>query len=443
MKRLILWAVFVSLLATASSAVAVAQTVELGKRYMDPAHGFSLRPPLDTVRRRGFSTARLVSWSRQEPKTGAIVWIFSVRQISVTEKDLDLKKFSRELETRLAQEKKFKVESVKIMRVAGKGAIDVRGVSQSVLLRLWERQVWVLAEPGRFLIFVIAGPPSMSENLDKTCSQILATVQLTDPKAAREELKENLARGRDLLASLEDGKLSKAVCKEPQWFLLTVNGKDVGFMHVAESWGRVEGKDGLTVKVCVMMQRPKDKRRVLARSMFSTAKGDFERWQERLSVGTGKTAVVTTEEGLKKSGLIRCSISGGGQTRTRRKDVPKEIYLPRAIGCQMFRLLDLTKQAKYAFAAYASLENNFDMRTFAVLGKEKIATTRGQMQAVRATDQAAANVEPATLWLSTDGKLLRMKSAEGLVITASVRDSVLRRYPKAETIIAASASLKN
>ncbi len=441
MKRQILQAVFVSLLATVSSSVAVAQTVVLGKRYIDPGHGFSLRPPLDTVRRRGFSTARLVSWSRQEPKTRAILWIFSVRQVAVKEKNLNLKKFSRELEIRLVREKKFKVQSVKIMSVADKSAIDVRGVTQG-LLHLWERQVWILAEPGRFLIFVMAGPTNMSKSLDKICNQILATVQLTDPKAARAELTENLARGRDLLASLKNDKLSKAVSKTPQWFLLTLEGKDIGFMHVTESWGRVEGKDGLTVNTCVMMQRPKDKRRVLARSMFSTAKGDFERWTERLSVGSGKAAVSTTEEGMKRSGLIRCIISQGGETRTRRKDVPNSIYLPRAIGCQMFRLVDLTKQAKYAFASYASMENNFDMRTFAVLGTEKIATTRGDIQAVRATDQAAANVEPAALWLSTDGKLLRMKSAEGLEITASIRASILRRYPTAEAVVASATGRK-
>ena len=108
----------------------------------------------------------------------------------------------------------------------------------------------------------------------------------------------------------------------------------------------------------------------------------------------------------------------------------------------MFRLVDLTRPAKYAFASYASLENNFDMRTFAVIGTEKIATVRGEVQAVRATDQAAANAEPATLWLGPDGKLLRMKSADGLVMNASARGAVLRRYPKAGAVVSAPTGLK-
>ncbi len=441
MRRQILQAVFVSLLATASSSVAIAQTVELGKRYIDPAHGFSLRPPLDTVRRRGFSTARLVSWSRQEAKTGAILWTLSVRQVTTKNKSTDLKKYSRELETRLTREKKFRVESVKIVPVAGKGAINVKGITGG-LIHLWERQVWILAEPGRFLIFVMAGPADASERLDKICSQILATVTLTDPKTAREELAQNLRRGQELLASLNDNKLSKAVTKEPQWFLLTHKGKDVGFMHVAELWGRLERMEGVTIKTCVMLQMPKDKRRVLRRSLFSTARGNLERWREHLFVGGGPGAVSTTEEGLKKADMIVCNITQGANSRTRKKKVPKSVYLPRAIGWQMFRLVDLTKPAKYAFASYASLENNFDMRTFAVIGTEKIATVRGEVQAVRATDQAAANAEPATLWLGPDGKLLRMKSADGLVMNASARGAVLRRYPKAEAVVSAPTGLK-
>jgi hypothetical protein len=105
----------------------------------------------------------------------------------------------------------------------------------------------------------------------------------------------------------------------------------------------------------------------------------------------------------------------------------------------MFRLVDLTKRTQYAFASYASLENNFDMRTFAILGTEKIATVRGEVQAVRATDQAAANADPATLWLTPDGKLLRMKTIDGLIMNASARAAVLRRYPTAAAVVAASA----
>lgn len=437
MKRQTLQVALVSLLAMSSSSV-VAQTVELGKRYKDLPHGFSLRPPLDTVRRRGFSTARLVSWSRQEAKTGAILWTLSVRQIMTKDKNADLNKYSRELATRLIQEKKFKVESVKIVPIAGKGAINVKGITGG-LIRLWERQVWVLAEPGRFLVFVMAGPTDMSKQLDKICDEILTTVILTDPKAAREKIEKNLTRGKELLASLNDNKLSKTISKAPQWFLLTHKGKDVGFMHVAESWARRERMEGVQVNTCVMIEIPKDKRRVLTRSLFSTARGEFERWREHLSVGRGRAAVTTTEEGLKKAGMIICSISQGTNLRTRKKKLPEKIYLPRAIGWQMFRLVDLTKRTQYAFASYASLENNFDMRTFAVLGPEKIATVGGKVQAVRATDQATADAEPTTLWVTPDGKLLRMKTTDGLIMNASARAAVLRRYPTAEAIVAAAA----
>ena len=152
--------------------------------------------------------------------------------------------------------------------------------------------------------------------------------------------------------------------------------------------------------------------------------------------------IVLLEEGLKKADMIVCNIAQGANSHTRKKKVPRDIYLPRAIAWQIFRLIDLTKPAKYSFAAYASRENNFDMRTFAVIGPEKIETSHGEVQAVRATDQAAADAEAATVRVSPKGLLLRMKSPDGLVINASTRAAVLKCYPGAEAVISGAAEWK-
>ena len=138
-----------------------------------------------------------------------------------------------------------------------------------------------------------------------------------------------------------------------------------------------------------------------------------------------------SEEGLKQDKLIVCNVLQAGQSRPLKKQVPHLIYLPQALGQLLPRLIDLDKPAAYAFAVYSSETNSFDMRTFTVLGTDRIAVGNRHVQAVKATDQAAAGAEAATLWLDTDGNLLRMQTADGMTMTPASRDAVLRRFPKA------------
>lgn len=406
-----------------------AAPVELGNRYIDPAHGFSLRPPTGTVRQRGFSTARLVSWARQDEKTRAILWTFSVLQVSPKSKDVKLEDYRRVLIAELARTDQYKVSSSRIAPVAGKGAIDLQGVSGGPM-RLWKRQVWVLAEPGRFLVFLMAGPVDRRERLDRICSNVLSTLKLTDPKLAREQTRKNLERGKDVLAAFNDRKVSAILHKQPRWFLLSLEDKPVGFMHASEAWKIVDGVPGPLVTTCLVLRVPGDQLRVLRRSMFATARGDFERWRQQRTVGSGRTAAVATESGIKKEDLVLCNVAVAGKGQSKKKKVPPAIYLPKALGWLMLRLIDLKTPTSCSFATYASRENNFDMRTFTVVGPERIQWAGQSIRAVRATDQATANTEATTMWLDGTGSLLRMKSPEGLVMEAAAEAAVRRRFPE-------------
>ena len=55
-----------------------AEKIELGRLYIDPLNGFSLRPPVDTARTRTTASSRLVTWTRRDEKTGAVLWMLSV-----------------------------------------------------------------------------------------------------------------------------------------------------------------------------------------------------------------------------------------------------------------------------------------------------------------------------------------------------------------------------
>ena len=423
-------ALWVSMFGVAREA---AGRVELDKRYVDPMHGFSLRPPAGTERRREFSAAKLVSWALRDEKSGAVVWTLTVLQAVEGKPVTDLKPYAEALADKLRTEENFHMEKDFVLGpVAGKAAIDLRGLTGGV--QMWQRQVWVLAEPKRFLIVMISGSETMKAELDDVCSRVLATLQLSDPEEARQRQRKSIQRGQDFLAALNDAQFSAALEPGPTWFLLRMKDKDVGFRRVVEAPARVEGASGYKVTMWVLLDLPGLDVRLMKHEMFVTPDQTVETWSKRVQIGGDKSARVIDETALKQQDLLVCNSLEDRQTQTRKKKVPDKIYLPQATGMTLPRLIDLKTPEAYAFAAYNSEQNDFDMRTFTVLGKETISFGGRNVEAIRATDQAAIDAEPATLLLDEKGRLLRME-ADGLEMERSTEQAVLRRFPKAAAIV--------
>ncbi len=334
---------------------------------------------------------------------------------------------------KLRREENFTVDSTEIAPVAGKAAILLSGRFRGSG-RLWQRQVWILAQPGRFLIISITGPAGMKEQLEKICDAVLGTLRLIDPADALEARKKNIESGRKFLASLTDKKLAAAVEARPKWYLLRLKSDIVGFMKVVEAVTRRKKAKGVEIRKWVVLKFPKDKVRLMGQVLFTTADRSLELWTKRLQVGLDdKVARLSErEKGIKQNELIVCTVSKGDQERMKKKKVLESIYLPLAMADLLGRLVDLTSPGAYSFASYTSKVNEFDMQTFRVVGKDRISYAGKRIDAVRVTQQMSADTEPVTLWLDEKGGLLRMETEEGLVMEPTSRQGVLRRFPNAE-----------
>ena len=202
-------------------------------------------------------------------------------------------------------------------------------------------------------------------------------------------------------------------------------------MFINAAPARRNGAKGYEVRSFVKLKPANAGPRTVRREEFSTADRNLERWRESLTVGTGAKAAYTVEEGIKQKDLIFCHLTQGPQERDHKKTLTPnvaEIYLPRAFGMVLPQLVDLDKANAYAFAVYAAQPNAFDMRTFAVIGPEQITIAGRDVQAIKATDKAAEDAEPARLWVDKRGILLRMETAEGLVMESASQASLIRRF---------------
>ncbi len=411
----------------------VEEKIELDKRYVDTLRGFSLRPPAGTERRRDRVAARLVSWSKRDEESGAIAWTLSVLQATNDQKNIDMKKYAETLKRQLEQGEDFRNVTTELSPVANKAAIHIRGVAAGV--QMWQRQVWILASAGRFLIIKITGPKNNADQLDKICDAVLATVEITDPNELKKHRKEMLEKGQELLAGITDKELEKAVDTEARWFLMKLDKKDVGFMLVREAITRTKGEHGYEVRQWIMTQLPKDQPRLMRSVMFTNADRSLERWTQSLQIGSGQTAVQIGEDGMKQKDLIVCDVSNAGRISTQQKSVLDNIYLPKAMAFMLPRLVDLDKKAAYGFATYASQSNSFDMRSFTVVGPDSITVDSRKVNAIHIIDRPAEDADASDVWVDEKGKLLRIESPDGLILEPASKAAVLRQFPNAETIV--------
>lgn len=422
-------------LAVVLAAAGRAGGVELAPRYIDPQHGFSIRPPLGADRTRGYSASRLVRWSQRDARTGAIAWTLAVRREAGRGK-LSLLAFAKALSAKLAKVPDVTVESVRQGKLAGRDVLHVR-TQRGARTRRWQYEVWTVVDAERFLALAINGPLTNKETLEATCLKVAETLRLTDPKSLQAARKENLKRGLAFLKGLTAARLAAAVSAEPRWYLYRQKGRDIGFLHVATAAVRRGSTQWFEVRTFARLAVRSDQVMLLRRSMSTTADRSQERWTETARVLRGPKLLRTmTEEGSRQGGAITCKVAAGGKARTNTKPMPAPTaahYLPRALGPLLPRLADLAAPGAMAFAAYTTAANDFDMRTFAVIGPEKTTLGGRTYRAVRATDQVAADSEPATLHVQTDGTVLRMVAAGGIVMELATREAVLRRFPNAES----------
>ncbi len=412
--------------------------IKLAPRYIDPVRGFSLRPPVDTTFSRVTFANRLVSWTMRKSPKAPILWRLSVygRTDETFKAGSNLLVFGRSLVGRLAKAEGFKAASPRIIEVAGAKALNLRGLTTGKA-RFWQRRVWVHLGGIKFLEVRISGPDSDRQKLDEIASAVLNTLKITDPKEAQARRKAALAGAAELLESITDKKLADALDKRDQWYIYRRGDKAIGFMRQAESPVSYSGKSGFRIKTWIMMTFDA-KTLKLHRNMFATADRSVETWNETAGVKSSGSDVKMTEKGAKSGSRIDCEITVGDKKIAQKPAAaPAAHYLPRGMAWLLRRMVDLSKPGSYAFATYNGRKGNFNMRTFTVIGPEQIEAGGRKVNAIRVTDQLTAESQAADMWVDSSGKLLIMKTSDGLVMETASENAVERRFPNARKIIRA------
>ena len=349
--------------------------IELGPRYISIPNGVSIRPPADADKEQEEPLLHQVTWTRRDANTGAIAWTLLAIKVKDSNAGSELKNLANLLGDSLTKSGEFKTVSCEAAKLAGRDVVDIRAITQGKA-QFWQRQIWIPAGESEFLIISISGPISDKKRLSAIFQASAETVELLnrDELLARREA--NLAEGKKLLTSLTDEKLSSVVAKAPQWLRIDYKNETVGFVFIREGMEIRDGSSGLATATLTVMKRSDGKFRHQTVSGFATADRKREDWSE--SNPSAESAAVSSADlvGTKRGNAIECTILSDGKAPSRRKltlaESMDQAYLPRAHGCMLGRLVDRHREASYAFACYNSAANAMDVRTFRIIGQEKI-----------------------------------------------------------------------
>lgn len=421
-------------LLTAVSAADAQGPPPLGPRHIDSVHGFSIRPPAGAQTKREPSVTTMVSFNLLDSKTGAIrIWMKLSEVVEHKFDTGDLAAYARALADRLEVYDRFKADRAKlaVTTVAGKRAIDMQGVLGGTT-QVYQRQMWIETKPSTFLLFTASGPLDAGEEVVSLSSACLATLELFDPEAFRKKREQDLAAGAKLLEGLSPASLNQALAPRDYWLAILKGERMIGFVHYHEEAADRLDSRGLLVVSETVVAETNQPEVMTKRSMYASADRTVEKWDTYAVVTPpGGQAQVSRQYGIKQADVLLIQdVLSASRTKDHTKKLPVEIYVPQAMEPLLARLIDRTQPGAYAFAVYGPATDGIEMRTITVIGPEKINLGGRSFDAVRLTDQLAADAPLTQVWVDAAGLPLKVVSEDGMMLQATTAEAVQARFPQ-------------
>jgi len=307
------------------------------------------------------------------------------------------------------------------------------------------RQMWIAMEGDEYLSVILVGKGDRASQVLSAWKQVRKGFVMHDVTALRKARQKASDQAHAFLVKTASAELlSKSICVEPQWFLIHDGEQRLGWLRIQGRQTTRQKEEGFELGIWMMTQQPADAKgnaqppRLVYRNMFTNADRSFEMWTTRIQIGSGESAGIVTEQGLRRDTLSLCNTS---TNRTVHKGLQKRmtpgaeyVYLPKLIGLLLPMLLDRSEPAMYVFSEYDAGSNDFRMRQFTVKKPVRSRIDGAMLTLTPIVDQLAnQSGSTTTTWVDPKGQIQRIVAGASRTRRASQR-KVLARYPQAIAI---------
>ncbi len=279
-------------------------------------------------------------------------------------------------------------------------------------------------------------------------NSMLDTVKLLDWRDLLEENRLRLADTRLFLLNVPRRVEQKLVPE--QFYRVTRDGKDVGWMYVNEMMGDYLNSHGI-IAASVSQGLPEEAMRVdIATEAFTAIPRLFgvEAWMtiSRIQKSGHETEITEVGQSSRRSTLGSAGNQPLREAEIHRLDVTqvawsgskaitRELpwyYLPQAVGTMIPRLVNPKEKARYLFASWVPAEREVILRYIDVEPVQEVTFNGKRMTVTVVRDRIGYEGEPVLHYISIDGEYLgNVNAGTGVAMIAADRATLARIWPKA------------
>lgn len=282
---------------------------------------------------------------------------------------------------------------------------------------------------------------------------VVDSVRLLDQKALLADEEERLYRTRSLLVNLPK-RIESAITPE-QYFRVMQNGKDIGWIFVAEESGERQGENGFFVASLSEASGEKNLKVQVASEMFCSLnlKKAKEAWVtvnvvEKDGVKTHASEFGQSERrneraediandpkapavGMRERYSFHVTQTSKAQATPITRELPP-FYIPQAISSMLPRLVPLTEAKTYMFLVWVGSEREL-IKRYIDVEPVRTETFGGQtFKSIVVKDRIGLEAEPTLHYFTIDGKYLgNINKSNGVAMVLSNQQTMARLWPNA------------
>lgn len=124
-----------------------------------------------------------------------------------------------------------------------------RSGAAKIKVTLIRQMLAVQLEPTKYMVLNLYSPSSTQADAVRTFEAMVKRFEVLDPKVVAQQRKEAIDEGKAWLKEQRAEMLTDRLLREPRFFAMKVDGRDVGYLRMVEGEGVREGYTGVLVNV--------------------------------------------------------------------------------------------------------------------------------------------------------------------------------------------------
>jgi hypothetical protein len=289
------------------------------------------------------------------------------------------------------------------------------------------RKAVVLAKANEVFIITfdtLAGDPETTGDI---FNQVLDSFEIIHSKMSGKTIEQALQRGVKFLADLKDADVSSKLVPESHW-RFDNKGRHVGFVRVKERHKAKSGLPGIEIEEKAWFFSEENTLKQLHNTIFLSTDMTRESWENIMEMQAERPeGIARTHQllkGLRQADKLAMAYTknAGDLTLTNEVLEISPSYISAALIRIFPRLVDLKTPQTYAFASYQSDTRALVLRTFRVVGPDRIDGLNHTGPVYKIEDSEGMVPPVSEIYVDKDGRILRIVAGDLVMIATQWKE---------------------